>query len=105
MAASLEELTKQLNSFKTASAETVGSFQEHLSKEVAQKISVSEQKIGELSQSVENQKKSVEDTNELLRDLMMGLENMSDNTKFIQKKMDYWRNLEVQEAEEEFTGL
>ena len=42
-------------------------------KEVAQKVAVSEKKIGELSQSVENQKTSVEDTNELLKDLMMGL--------------------------------
>ena len=89
MAVGLEELTKQLNSFKPANAETVGSLQENLSKVVAQKISVSEHKIRELSQSVENQKKSVEDTNELLRDLMMGLENMSDNLKLIQKEMDY----------------
>ena len=66
----LEEVTKQLNSCKPASAKTVGSLQEILSKEVGQKISVSEQKIGELSQSVENKKKSIEDTNELLRDLM-----------------------------------
>ena len=73
MATGLEQLTKQLNSFKPASEETMGSLLENLSKEVALKISVSEQKIGELSQFVESQKKSVEDTNELLRDLMTGL--------------------------------
>ena len=74
LAAGLENLTKQLNSFKPASAETVGNLQENLSKEVTQKIAVSEQRIGELSQSVEHQKKSVEDTNEVLKDLVTGIE-------------------------------
>ena len=73
----------------------MGSLQENLSEEVAQKFSVSEQKIRELSQSVESQNKSVEGTNELLRDLMMGLENMDDNMKLIREHMDYWRNPEV----------
>ena len=54
---------------------------------------------------MEQQKKSVEDTNELLKDLMMGLENMSDNLKIIQKEMDFQRNPEIQEAEEEFYDL
>ena len=105
MAAGLEELTKQLNTFKPASAKAVGSLQENLSKEVAQKVAMSEQRISGLSQSVENQKKSVEDTNELPKDLMMGIENMSDNMKLIQKEMNFWRNPEVQEAEEEYAHL
>ena len=88
MAAGLENLTKQLNSFKHASAEIVGNLQENLSKEITQKIAVSEKRIGELSQSVENQKKSVEDTNELLKDLIIGNENLGDNMKNIQKEMD-----------------
>ena len=56
-----------------------------MSKEVAQKISVSEQRIELVSQSVEEQKKSVIDTNELLKDLMIGIENLGDNMKNIQK--------------------
>ena len=76
-----------------------------MSREVAKKVAMSEQKIGELSQSVENQKKFLEDTNELLKDLMIGIENVSDNIKLIQKEMDFWRNPEVQEAEEEFAHL
>ena len=68
-------------------------------------MAASEQKIGEFSQSMENQKKSVDATNELLRDLIVGLENMIDNVKLIQKEMDFQRNPEGQEAEEEFTHL
>ena len=48
VAAGLEELTKQLNTLKLASAKAVGSFQENLSKEVAQKFAMSEKRIGEL---------------------------------------------------------
>ena len=50
---------------------------------------MSEQKIRELSQSAENQKKTVEDTNELLKDFMIGIENLGDNIKNTQKEMDY----------------
>ena len=56
VAAGLENLTKQLNFFKPASAETIGNLQENLSKEVTQKIAVSEQRIGEFLQSVEQKK-------------------------------------------------
>ena len=51
---------------------------------------------------MEIQKKSVEDTNQLLKDLIVGLENMSDNLQMIQKEMDFQPN---QEAEEEFHDL
>ena len=35
----------------------------------------------------------------------MGIENMSESMKLIQKEMDFWRNPEVQEAEEEYAHL
>ena len=57
LAAGLDILTKQLNAYKPATAEFVSGWHEKLSQEVAQKIAVSERKIGELSQSMENQKK------------------------------------------------
>ena len=31
---------------------------------------------------------------------MIGIENLGDNMENIQKEMDYWRNPELQEAEE-----
>ena len=105
VAAGLEELTKQLNTFKLASVEAVGSLQENLLKEVAHKLSGSEQKIEVLTQYVVEQKKIAKDTNELLKDLMMGIENMSDNMKNMQKEMDYWRNPNVLEAEGDLDHL
>ena len=85
MATGLDTLTKQLNAYKPASVESMSGLQEKLSQEVAKKIAVSEQRIGELSRSMEIQKKSVEDTNKLIKDLMVGLENRSDNLEIIQK--------------------
>ena len=94
-------MTRQLNSFKPTSADVVGDLKENLSKEVAQKLSDSEQKVNQLSDSLEEQKKSVNNNAGFLRDLMIGIENMEENMKNIQEKMDYWRNPEVMEAEEE----
>ena len=92
--AGLEELTKQLNAYKPASAENVGDVQKNLSKQVAQKLSVQEQKMDLLSHSFE-EKKAVTASTGLLRDLMIGIENLGNNMKNIEKEMDYWRNPEV----------
>ena len=54
---------------------------------------------------MEKQKNSVADTNELLKDLMIGIGNSGDNMKTYKKEMDYWRNPEVLEAEEELGRL
>ena len=50
----------------------------------------------ELSAAVEDQKKDIADNSGLLKDLLIGIENMGENLKNIQKEMDYWRNPEVQ---------
>ena len=86
--AGLEELTKQLNAYKLANAENVGDVQKNLSEQVAQKLSVQEQRMDLLSHSLEEQKKSVIDSTELLKDLMIGIENLGDNMKNMQKEMD-----------------
>ena len=59
LAVGLEELTRQLNSFKPASTDVVGDLKENLSKEVAQKLSESEQKVHQLVDSFEEQNKWV----------------------------------------------
>ena len=64
VAAGLEKLTGQLNSFKPTSEDVVGNLKENLSKEVTQKLSVSEQKVNQLTESFEEQKKSVVDSTE-----------------------------------------
>ena len=72
---------------------------------MAQKLSVQEQRMDLLSHSLEEQKKSVIDSTELLKDLMIGIENLGDNMKNIQKEVDYWRNPEVMEADENLERL
>ena len=86
VAVGLEELTRQLNAYKPASAENVGDVQKNLSEQVAQKLSVQQQRMDLLSHSLEEQKKSVTDSTELLKDLMIGIENLGYNMKNIQQK-------------------
>ena len=76
IAAGLENLNTQLNSFKPASADIVGNLQENLSKEVSQKLLASDQKVDQLTDSLAEQKKTVADSAELLRDLMIEIENL-----------------------------
>ena len=67
----------------------MGDVLKNLSEQVAQKLSVQEQRMDLLSHSLEEQKKSVTDSNELLKDLTIRMENLGDNMKNIQKKMYY----------------
>ena len=105
LAAGLEELTRQLNSFKPTSVDVVGNLEKDLSTEVAQKLLASEQRMDLPSKLLEEQKKSVSDSADLLKGLLIGIESLGENMKHIQKEMDYWRNSEVMEAEEELERL
>ena len=89
VSASLDILTKKLNQFKPASGVDVGDLKKKLSNEVAQKLSESDKRVDQLSTTVEGQKKSISDNSELLIDLLIGIENLGDNLKNIQKEMDY----------------
>ena len=82
--AGLEELTRQLNAFKPASEENVGQMQKDLSEKVGQQLSIQEQRMDLLSNSLEKQKKSGSDSARLLKDLLIGIENLGDNMKNIQ---------------------
>ena len=92
-------MTKQLNQFKPASGSDVGNLQKKLTQEVTKKISASDKKVEELSEALEGQKKDIADNSGLLKDLLIGIENLEDNLKNINKEMNYWRNPKVQEAE------
>ena len=59
----------------------------------------------QLSTAVEGQQKNISDNSELLKDLSVGIESLGDNLKNMQKEMDYWRNPEVREAEENLESL
>ena len=73
----------------------MGAIQEKLSSQVAEKLSASDRKMEELSAVVEGQKKSIADNSELVKDLMISVENFTENVKSINKQMDEWHNLEV----------
>ena len=62
-------------------------------------------KIDEISESVNKSQKTEEENAEMLQNLLIGIENMGDNLKNIQKEMDYWRNPEVWEAEREYAEI
>ena len=66
IAASLEELTKQLNAFKPASAASMGDAQKQFSEQFNQRLSLQSNRIDVLSKSVEKQQKTTEDSAELL---------------------------------------
>ena len=40
-----------------------------------------------------------------MKDLLIGVGNLAENLKSINKEMDYWRNPEVQEADAELQNL
>ena len=61
----------------------MGELQKNLSEKVAQQLSIQEQRMDLLSNSLEEQKKSVSDSAGLLKDLLIGIENLGDNMKNI----------------------
>ena len=49
--------------------------------------------------------KIAEDNVELLQNSIIGIENLGDNMKHIQKEMEFWKTPEVQEVEEWFAEM
>ena len=58
-----------------------------------------------LAKSVEEQTKTASDNADLLKNLLIGLENMGENLKKMQEDMDYYRNSEVQAADREYADV
>ena len=91
----MEELTKQLNSFKPASVPSVGDAQKQFSEQFNQRLSLQSNRMDILSESVEKQQKTAEDNAEQLQNLLVGVENLGDNPKHIQKEMEFWKTPEI----------
>ena len=102
IAAGLEELTKQLNAFKPTSAESVGDAQKQFFEQFNQRLPLQTNRMDVLSEFVEKQQKTREDNAKVLQNLLIGVENLGDNLKHIQKEMEFWKTAEFQEAEEEY---
>ena len=73
--------------------------------EVTNRLFATGQKVTQLFGKIERQNKSISKNAETLRDLLVGIENLGDTLKKINEEMDYWRNLEVLEVEDELNRL
>ena len=81
--ADLEELTKQLSSFKPTNESALGDGKGKISTKVSNRLSTTEQKVSHLSEELEKQNKFATKNAEMLRDLLLGIENLRDNMKNI----------------------
>ena len=64
----------------------MGELQKNLTENGAQQLSVQEQRMDLLYNSLEEQKKFVSDSARLLKDLLIGIENLGDNMKTPRKR-------------------
>ena len=83
IATDLEELTRQLNSYKPANEGELGRIKGDITAELAKRLSVTEQKVTQLTGELKKQTKSVADHLGLLRDLMVGIKNLGENMKIV----------------------
>ena len=76
VSADLDLLTKQLKQLKPANGSDVESLQEKLTQQVTEKLSASAKRVQDLSVALEDQKKNIADNAGLLKDLLIGIENL-----------------------------
>ena len=86
IAASLEDLTRLLNSYKPTSEGELGKLRGEITSKVTNRFSVTEQPVTQLFGKLETQTKSAADNSELLHDLIVGIGNLWYNVKKIKKK-------------------
>ena len=72
---------------------------------MTEKLSASDKRVQDLSVALEDQKKNFVDNSGLLKDLLVGIENLGENLKSINQELDSWSNPEVQEAEREYAEV
>ena len=70
-----------------------------------EKLAESDKRVDTLSATLEGQQKTISDNSDLLKDLLIGIENLGENLKDIHKEMDYWRNPKVQATDAELQDL
>ena len=73
--------------------------------EVQQKLGAQNVRIDQLSDSVKQSQKIVQDTAELMQTLLVGMENLGEHFKQLQADMEHWKSPEYQEAEREYAEL
>ena len=82
----LAQLTKQLNEFRPISEKNVGDVKKEVFAQFEQRLTLQSSRIDEISESVNKSQKTAEGNSEMLQNLLIGIENMGDNLKNIQRK-------------------
>ena len=100
----LQTLTDQLNKFQPASEFAVGVTQEKLSEKVQQQFDAQSDRIEKLSETVLESKKESQTTADILKDLLVGMENLGENFKTMQQEMNAWQS-GYHDAEEEYREM
>ena len=101
VATRLETLTEQLNSFKPASEEQVVGSQRDMSTAVEERLNLQSVRIDTLTDSMHKAQKTADDNAEILHNLLVGIENLSENVKQLKEEMRGWEEPEAQEILDE----
>ena len=115
----LKELTTQLNAFKPASSQNVDIAQKKLSEEFQQQLAIQSKvsedvqqklvaqtvRMDQLSESVNESKKTAQANAELMKTLLVGMENLGEHFKQLQADLEHWKSPAYQEAEREYEEM
>ena len=99
IAIGLERLTKQLNDFRPISETVVGDVQKQVSSSMDARLNLQSERIDNVNIAVEKAQKTAKDNSDMLENLLIGIENMSENVKQFREEMEEWRNSNLQEAD------
>ena len=100
----LQQLTEQLSKFRPASEQAVGVVQTQVSQQLQQRFDAQIERIDKFSISVNESQKSAQNNAEMLRTLLVGIENMGEKLKKLQEDMVNWLS-DYQHAEREYEQM
>ena len=81
-------MTDQLNKFQPASEFAVGVTQGKLSEKMQHKFDAQNDRIEKLSETVLESRKESQTNADILKDLLVGIENLGENFKTMQQEMN-----------------
>ena len=90
-------LTEQLNSFKPASVGQVQGSQKGISAAVEARLNLQSSRIDAVDESVQRTEKTAVENAEILHNLLVGIENLSDNIKQLKEEIKGYGEPEAQE--------
>ena len=63
------------------------------------RLNLQSERIDNVNIAVEKAQKTAKDNSDMLENLLIGIENMSENVKQCREEMEEWRNSNIQEAD------